>query len=256
MSPTRILDTFSLAGRVAIVTGGSRGIGLAIAHGFAGAGAKVVVASRKAEACDEAVESIRAASGTAIGVPTHVGDLGDLARLVDQTRSTFGALDVVVNNAANPLAQPVGSITPEAFAKSYDVNVRGPLFLVQMALPLLRQSAAPSVVNVITAGVFTHGTNVALYVSAKSALLALTRSMASELAPHRIRVNALAPGTVATEMVLGMPAAFQQRAVEAQLIRRMADPEEMVPGALFLASDASRFMTGQTLVLDGGMTTH
>ena len=253
MSPSP-LDAFDLRDRVAVVTGGSRGIGRAVAAGFAAVGAHVVVASRKAEACEETVDAIRAAGGSALAVPTHVGRLDDLARLVERTADEFGRIDIVVNNAANPLAQPLGAITPEAFAKSYDVNVRGPLFLVQQALPYLRASAGAAVVNVITAGVFTHGTGVSLYVSAKSALLSLTRSMAAEFAADRIRVNALAPGVVATQMTSALPPERQEAAVQAQLMRRMADPDELVPGILFLASDASSFMTGQVLVLDGGLT--
>ena len=253
MSPSP-LDAFDLRDRVAVVTGGSRGIGRAVAAGFAAVGAHVVVASRKAEACEETVDAIRAAGGSALAVPTHVGRLDDLARLVERTADEFGRIDIVVNNAANPLAQPLGAITPEAFAKSYEVNVRGPLFLVQQALPYLRASAGASVVNVITAGVFTHGTGVSLYVSAKSALLSLTRSMAAEFASDRIRVNALAPGVVATHMTWALPPERQEAAVQAQLMRRMADPDELVPGMLFLASDASSFMTGQVLVLDGGLT--
>jgi NAD(P)-dependent dehydrogenase (short-subunit alcohol dehydrogenase family) len=256
MEITNAMAQFSLADRVAIVTGGSRGIGLAIARGFAEAGAKVIVAARKPEACDEAAASIVGAGCVALAVPTHVGRLDDLTRLVDRTVEAFGRLDIIVNNASNPLALPVGSITAEAFSKSYEVNVRAPLFLVQAALSHLRQSPSPAIVNVITAGVFTQGAYVALYVSGKAALLSLTRSMAGELAGDGIRANALAPGTVATDMVFAMPEAFQQVAVDAQLIKRMAQPEEMVPAALFLASDASLFMTGQTLVLDGGMTTH
>ena len=253
MSPSP-LDAFDLRDRVAVVTGGSRGIGRAVAAGFAAVGAHVVVASRKAEACEETVDAIRAAGGSALAVPTHVGRLDDLARLVERTADEFGRIDIVVNNAANPLAQPLGAITPEAFTKSYEVNVRGPLFLVQQALPYLRASAGASVVNVITAGVFTHGTGVSLYVSAKSALLSLTRSMAAEFAADRIRVNALAPGVVATHMTSALPPERQEAAVQAQLMRRMADPDELVPGMLFLASDASSFMTGQVLVLDGGLT--
>jgi NAD(P)-dependent dehydrogenase (short-subunit alcohol dehydrogenase family) len=251
-----IQKSFDLTGRVAIVTGGSRGIGLAIAQGFAAVGAKVVVASRKAEACEEAARGIRTAGGEAVAVPAHVGNLEDIDHLVEQTIETFGGVDILVNNAANPLAQPLGSMTPEAFAKSYDVNVRGPLFLLQAALPYLKGSQAASVINVISAGVFTRGTYVALYVSGKAALLSLTRSMASELAPDGIRVNALAPGTVATQMTLNTSEEMQRGSVEAQLIKRMAQPDEMVPAALFLASDASSFMTGQVLVLDGGLTIH
>ena len=256
MTRDELLGTFDLTGRVAVVTGGSRGIGRAIAGGFAAMGAHVVVASRKADACERAASEIRAEGGSARAVATHVGEPDELAALVAATVAEFGALDIVVNNAANALALPIGSITAEALAKSHGVNLRGPLFLVQEALPHLRASDHAAVLNVITAGVFTQGQYVSLYVSAKAALLALTKAMAAEFAPDGIRVNALAPGTVATDMVFNTPEEFQQAAVDAQLIKRMAQPDEMVPPALFLASDASSFMTGQTLVVDGGMTTH
>lgn len=256
MQRQELLDTFDLGGRTAIVTGGSRGIGRAIAHGFAAMGANVVVASRKADACDATVADIVADGGRALSVPTHVGDPGQLGALVEATVAEFGGVDVVVNNAANPLALPIGSITPEALAKSYEANLRGPLLLVQAALPHLRASEHASIINVITAGVYTQGPYVSMYVAAKSALLAMTRSMAAELAPDGIRANALAPGTVATDMVFAMPDDFQAAAVDTQLIKRMASPEEMVPAALFLASDASSFMTAQTMVVDGGMTVH
>lgn len=256
MDRADILSTFDMTGRVAIVTGGSRGIGRAVSEGFAAMGADVVVASRKADACEDVARSIRDAGGSAVAVPTHMGDLGAVAELVEVTVERFGGVDIVVNNAANPLALPIGSITPDALAKSHDVNLRGPLFLVQEALPHLRASDHASVVNVVTAGIYTHGAFVALYVAAKSALDSLTRSMAAELAGEGIRVNAVAPGTVRTDMVLNTPEAFQEAAVDAQLIKRMAEPDELVPGVLYLASDASSFVTGQTLVIDGGMTTH
>jgi NAD(P)-dependent dehydrogenase (short-subunit alcohol dehydrogenase family) len=256
MNRDQLLGTFDLTDRVAIITGGSRGIGRAIAEGFASMGAKVVIASRKADACEEAAASITAGGGTALAVPTHVGDVDQLGTLVDRTVDAYGGVDIVINNAANPLAQPLGSITPEAFAKSHETNLRGPVFLVQHALPHLRASDHAAVVNVITAGVYTFAPSVSLYVSAKAGLLAMTRSMAAEFAADGIRVNALAPGTVNTYMVWNAGPDFEQRAVAAQFIKRMAEPEEMVPATLFLASDASSFMTGQELVVDGGMTTH
>lgn len=256
MTRDELLQTFDLTGRVAIVTGGSRGIGRAVAEGFAAVGASVVVASRKADACEEAATAIGRAGGRAIAVPTHMGDLDAVESLVERTVAELGGIDIVVNNAANPLALPIGSITPDAFAKSHDVNLRGPLFLVQRALPHLRASEHAAIVNVLTAGIFTRGEYVSLYVSAKAALAAFTRSMAAELGADGIRANGLAPGTVRTDMVLNTDEAFQQLAVDSQVIKRMAEPTEMVPAALFLASDASSFMTGQTLVVDGGMTTH
>lgn len=256
MDRRELLDRFDLTDRVAIVTGGSRGIGQAIVEGFAAVGAKVAVASRKADACQEVADKVNADGGTALAAPTHMGDLDQIEALVATTVDAFGGVDIVINNAANPLAQPLGSQTPEAWQKSFDVNLRGPVFLVQTALPHLRASAHPAIVNVITAGVFTSGAFLSMYVAAKSALMSMTRSMAAEFAADGIRVNALAPGSVDTHMTRSTTPEMQKAMVASQLIRRMAAPIELVPAALFLASDAASFMTGQVLTVDGGMTTH
>jgi NAD(P)-dependent dehydrogenase (short-subunit alcohol dehydrogenase family) len=185
-----------------------------------------------------------------------VGDVDGGAALVAATVERFGGIDVVVNNAANALAQPLGQQTPEAFAKSFDVNVRGPVFLVQAALPHLAASEHASVVNVISAGAFLFAPGLSMYVAGKAALMSFTRSMAAELAPQGIRVNALAPGSVDTDMVRNSPPEVQERMARAALMRRLAAPEEMVGPALFLASDASSFMTGQALLVDGGLVAH
>ena len=256
MDRTELLNQFDLTGRTAIVTGGSRGIGRAIAGGFAALGANVVIASRKGDACTAAAEEINAAGGSAVGVAAHLGHLEDGPVVVEAAVDAFGGIDIVVNNAANALAQPLGGITPEAWEKSFSTNVRGPVFLVQEAIPHLRASAHPAIINMVTAGIYTGGGWMSMYLAAKSAMAFFTRSMAMELAGDNIRVNAIAPGTVATDMVRNNPDEVQQAMVDAQLIKRMADPDEMVPAAAFLASDASSFMTGQVMVLDGGMTQH
>ena len=256
MNRSDLLDQFDLTGRTAIVTGGSRGIGRAIAGGFAALGANVVIASRKGDACTAAAEEINAAGGSAVGVAAHLGHLEDGPVVVEAAVEAFGGIDIVVNNAANALAQPLGDITPEAWEKSFSTNLRGPVFLVQEALPHLRASAHPAIINMVTAGIYTGGGWMSMYLAAKSAMAFFTRSMAMELAGDNIRVNAIAPGTVATDMVRNNPDEVQQAMVDAQLIKRMADPDEMVPAAAFLASDASSFMTGQVMVLDGGMTNH
>lgn len=251
-----LLGQFDLTDRVVIVTGGSRGIGRAIVHGCAAMGAKVVVASRKAEACDAVVREVEAAGGTALAVPTHVGDLDALAQLTAETVAAFDGIDVVVNNAANALTEPIGAITPEAWRKSTDANVRAGLFLVQEALPQLIESEHAAVVHLVSCGIFTGGQGMALYLAGKSALMSLTRSMAAELAPHQIRVNALAPGVIDTDMVRNNPPEIQRLMIAGQPMGRMGRPDELVPAAVFLASDASSFMTGQCLVVDGGQTTH
>ena len=246
-------ELFRLDGRVAVVTGGTRGIGRAVAEGFAAAGAKVVVASRKADACAETADALVAAGAEAIGVPCHMGSLDDVRALVAAAVDRFGGIDVVMNNAANALAEPVGAFTEAGFAKSVDVNVRGPVFLVQEALPHLRASAHASVVNVVSAGAWLFSANVAMYAAAKAAMVSYTKSMAADLAPHGVRVNALAPGTVDTDMVRNTGPEAAEWMARSALLRRAASPDEMVGPALFLASDASSFVTGSVVHADGGL---
>jgi NAD(P)-dependent dehydrogenase (short-subunit alcohol dehydrogenase family) len=245
-----------MRGRSAIVTGATRGIGLAIAEGLAAAGASVAVASRKADACAATAERLTEQGATVIGIPTHMGDLDAVSGLVRQTVDAFGGLDIVVNNAATALAAPIADLTPAMWAKSYDVNLRGPVFLVQDALPHLRSSEHAAVLNVISAGAFLFSAGTSMYAGAKAALMAFTRSMAAEFAADGIRVNALAPGTVETDMVHNESPERQERMRRASLMGRGADPAEMVGPALFLLSDAASYITGQVLLADGGLTPH
>ncbi|MEO3761569.1 SDR family oxidoreductase [Mycobacterium sp. B14F4] len=245
---------FDMTDRTVIVTGGTRGIGLALAEGFALAGARVVVASRKRDACEEAAQHLRALGGQVIGVPTHLGDVEALEALVCKAVDEFGGVDVVVNNAANALAQPLGEMTPEALTKSYEVNLRGPVFLVQAALPYLKASAKASVINMISVGAFNFSAMTSIYSSNKAALMSFTRSMAAEYAPSGIRVNAIAPGPVDTDMMRNNPQEAIEGMARSTLMKRLASPDEMIGAALLLASDAGSYMTGTVIIVDGGGT--
>ena len=248
----RVRTLFDLTDRVAIVTGGTRGIGRAIAEGFVAAGARVVVASREPDACATTERALVEAGGEALGVPTQLGDLDAVQALVDRAVDRFGRLDILVNNAATALTMPIADITPAAWDKSYNVNLRGPVFLANAALPHLTGSPCASILNVVSVGALSFAPGTAMYAGAKAALLAFTRNMAAEWAPLGIRVNALAPGAVDTDMVRNNPPEARARMAEISLLRRIADPFEMIGPALFLVSDAGSFVTGQLVVADGG----
>jgi NAD(P)-dependent dehydrogenase (short-subunit alcohol dehydrogenase family) len=248
-------ELFDLTDRVAIVTGGSRGLGRAIARGFAAAGALVVVASRKAEACDEVVAEIEAAGGAALAVPTHVGRTEDLDALVSRTVEHFGGIGILVNNAANPLGGTLSEMTELAFDKSFQANVRAPVMLAAKALDHLSASGHGSIINVVSAGAFGPGAYLGLYCAGKAALWSFTRVMAKEFAARGVRANALAPGPFETTMMattLEVPE-LHDSIVDATLLGRVAHPDELVGAALFLAGDASSYVTGSVVPVDGGI---
>ncbi len=246
---------FRLDGRVALITGGTRGIGRAIAEGFGQAGARVVVASRKPDACAETVEALRAVGIDATGIACHMGSLEDVHALATATVERFGGIDVLVNNAANALTEPIGSFTEAGVTKSLDVNVKGPLFLIEESLPYLRVSDHASVINLVSAGAWLFSSTVAHYAAAKAAMVSYTKALAAGLASEGIRVNALAPGSVDTDMTRATGSAATAGMAHACLLRRVADASEMVGPALFLASDASSYVTGTVVHADGGLVT-
>ncbi len=243
-----------MSDRTVIVTGGTRGIGLALAEGFVLAGARVVVASRKPDACDQAAAHLRELGGAAIGVPTHIGDVDDLGTLVQRTVDEFGGVDVVVNNAANPLAQPLGAMTVDALTKSFEVNLRGPVLLVQGALPHLKTSEHAAVLNMVSIGAMIFSPALSMYSAAKAAMLSYTRSMAAEFVGFGIRVNAIAPGPVDTYMMQQNPQEAVDAMVGGTLMKRLGTPDEIVGAALLLCSDAGSYITGQVVIVDGGGT--
>jgi len=247
-------NLMDLTNKVAIVTGGSRGIGQAIAKCFAANGAKVIVTSRKFDSCADTANEIIHLGGIAHPIATHMGNLVDIRNLVAETITTYGSVDIIVNNAANPLMKGIGEITEETWSKALNTNLRGPVFLVQEALPYLKENESGSVINILSNAAYMYAPHHLLYPVAKAGLEAATRSMAAQLASHKIRVNALVPGTVDTDMVRAMPESFQETSAKASLLKRAADPEEITAMALLLASDAGSFMTGHTYFVDGGQS--
>ena len=249
-------NPFDLTDRAAIVTGGTRGLGRSIAKGLVEAGARVAITGRKAEACEQAAKELRdETGGEVVPVACHMGDWDALPALVEMVTGAFGGLDVLVNNAGiNPATLGITDVTEAYFDKLYAVNVKGPMRLAALAAPEMAKRGGGSIVNVITVGAYSGGPGVATYASAKAALLTLTKCMAQEWAEQKIRVNALAPGPFMTDMMKGTAEipGFIEGATNATLLRRIAEPDEIIGAALFLASDASSYVTGEDVVVAGG----
>lgn len=248
---------FNLKNKVVIITGSSRGIGRAIAEMFAKVGAKVVVSSRTEEACAPVVEGILAAGGEAISIPCHIGKKEQLQALVDKTREQWGEIDVLVCNAAiNPAYGPLGDLSDEAFDKIMGTNVRSTFNICNMVLPGMAANGGGSVILLSSiAGLRGNGV-IGAYGISKAAEAALARNLAVEWGPKAIRVNALAPGLVKTDFAKALwedPARLAIAENHTPL-RRIGQPDDIAGIALFLACDASAFITGQTIVADGGET--
>ncbi|HTD35106.1 MAG TPA: SDR family oxidoreductase [Candidatus Elarobacter sp.] len=248
---------FDMTGRVALITGSSRGIGRAIAERMAEAGAKVVISSRKAEACEEVAAGIRARGGSAIAHAASISDKAALRGLVDRTLAEWGRIDVLVCNAAvNPYFGPLLSITDEAFDKIMASNVRSNVWLCSMVIPQMAERGDGSVIVVSSIAGVKGNTHLGAYGISKAADLQLVRNLAVEWGPKNVRVNAIAPAIIRTEFArkLWEDPEIYAAAVRGYPLRRIGEPDEVAGPAIFLASKAGSFITGAVLMVDGGMT--
>ena len=256
MSPA--LERFDLTGKVAIVTGSTKGIGRAMVTGLAEAGASVVVSSRKQDLCDQVAAEVAAQTGSdAIGRACHVGDWDAIPGFVTAVHERFGRIDVLVNNAGiNPARIGPSDMTLDYWRKIFAVNLEGPLRLSQCVAPIMREQGGGSIVNIGTMAAYSGGGQICAYGASKAALLNLTKSMSQEWAAWGVRANVLSPGPFLSEMMEGgerTAPGFKELVANGTLMRRIADPSEIVGPVLYLASDASSFVTGDDLSVSGGM---
>ncbi len=250
---------FDLTGKVAIVTGSSRGIGRAIAEALADHGAKVVVSSRKAEACQEVADAINARhESAAIVVPASISSKEALQNLVDETKRRFGRIDILVCNAAsNPYYGPMAGISDEQFRKILDNNVIANHWLIQMVAPEMLERGEGSIIIVSSIGGLKASGVLGAYNISKAADFQLARNLAAEFGPRQVRVNCIAPGLIRTDFAKALWENPQTLAAVTMHtpMQRIGEPHEIAGAAVFLASPASTFMTGQAIVVDGGSTT-
>lgn len=247
---------FDLTGKVAIVTGGSRGIGFAIASCYAAAGAQVVIANRKAPEGEAAAERIRADGGKAVAVPLDVTNPDSVRAMADETAERFGQIDILVNNAGRAVVKSVLDHRLEDWEKVMNTNLRGPFLCSQAVVPYMIKQGKGKIINTASTASVCGFPNRVSYVVSKAGVLALTKALAVEWAPYKINVNAIAPSFTATEFTR---AYFEdennlKEALQRTPLGRIAQPTDMVGLALFLASDASNYVTGQTIFVDGGWT--
>ena len=249
-------NLFDLSGKVAIVTGGSRGIGRSICERLAQHGAKVVVSSRKLDACETVVAGIKAEGGEAMAVACNIGRKEDLQALVDKTIATWGGVDILICNAAiNPHFGPAMTLPDEIFDKMMSSNVKSNMWLSHMCIPSMEARGGGAIVIVSSIGGFKGSVNLGTYAITKAADLQLARNLACEWGPKNIRVNCIAPGLIRTDFARALwedPVNYKKRTRDTPL-KRIGEPDEIAGAAVFLSSAAGSFMSGQHMIIDGGV---
>lgn len=252
------MKLFDLKDKCAIVTGSSRGIGRAIAEALAAHGAGVVISSRKQEACEAVANAIRAQGGKAAAIAASIADKAQLEHLVTETRRQFGRIDVLVCNAAsNPYYGPLSGLSDEAFDKIMHNNVRSSIWLANLVLPEMAQRRDGAMIIVSSIGALKGSATLGMYGMSKAADVQLARNLALEWGKHNVRVNCIAPGLVKTDFAKALwdnPALLRETEARTPL-GRIGEPEDIAGIAVMLASRAGAWLTGQTIVVDGGVTT-
>jgi NAD(P)-dependent dehydrogenase (short-subunit alcohol dehydrogenase family) len=253
------MSLFDVTGRVAVITGSSRGIGRAVAERLAEHGANVVISSRKPEACQAVADAINSAHGpgTAISVPANISSKEDLINLTAKTREAFGKIDILVCNAAtNVHMGPMSTLKDEQFRKILDNNILSNHWLIQLVAPEMTTRRDGAIVIVSSIGGLLGSTMLGAYGLSKAADFQLARNLAVELGPHNIRVNCIAPGVIKTDFAraLWQNPKIAQATEAATPLRRLGEPDDVAGAVVFLCSPAGRYITGQNLVIDGGTT--
>jgi NAD(P)-dependent dehydrogenase (short-subunit alcohol dehydrogenase family) len=250
-------NMFDLTGQVAIVTGSTKGIGRAIAEEMARAGAKVVISSRRADACEEVASAIVKEGYEAVAIPCHIGRRVDCEALIAKTREKWGRIDSLVCNAAiNPYYGPMTGLSDEVFSKVMETNVRSNLWLANLVQPEMATRRDGTIIIVSSIGGLKGTEILGMYALSKAADFQLARNLAVEWGPHNIRVNCIAPGLVRTDFARALweNPELLKGSEDRTALRRIGDPEDISGAAVFLASRAGRWITGQTIVIDGGRT--
>lgn len=248
---------FDISGKVAIVTGASRGIGQAIAEAFAQAGVKVVLASRKQDALNTVMDNIKAKGGEALAVAAHNGDKAQLQALVKRAAEAYGRVDILVNNAAtNPHFGTLLEAEDSMWQKTIEVNLMGNVWLSQAVVPIMKANGGGKIINIASINGLRPGPYQGIYSITKAAIISLTKTLAMELGGDNIRVNAVAPGLIKTHFAKAIweDEEAHRRTLESTPVGRIGVPEDISGLALYLASPASDFANGEVFVIDGGLT--